>query len=389
MVGGAAIVALWSVLNVLSATTEAPQISHPVTDLAGVLSPDEEERIARELVSHREATGVQLAVLIVDSTKPRSIDDYAQAVFDRWGGGSKERDDGALFVLAISDRRSRLHLGYGLEAVIPDAVAKRMLDDLRPWLVRKSYAKATERLVMSVRARTDHLSPGDPIAPPFGARAWLCVVIVAVAIGLGIGWAIAFKRGWRAYKRHRKGSGHKAKKWWARFGIACAFLARQRPVQAALGALVLVQLLLAQVVSGGHGYIAPYSLLFWNFVVAGWLIAGTPKVVSIPVGIFAGGVLVLGLVGSGQPPYADVSSLYETVLAALGLFWGANIIFVPAIAGGLSGGGGGSYSSSYSSSSSSYSYSSSSSSSSGSSYSSSSYSGGGGSSGGGGASSSW
>ncbi len=382
----AATLVLWSALNVLSATAAVPQIAHPVTDVAGVLSPADEEPIARVLVQHREATGVQLAVLIVDSTKPQSIDDYAQAVFDRWGGGSKERDDGALFVLALSDRRSRLHLGYGLEAVIPDAVAKRMLDDLRPWLVAKDYAGATRKLVRSVKARTEHLSPGDPIAPPFGARAWLSAVIVALAIGLGIYWAIAFMRGWRAYKRHPKGRLHVKKKWWARFGIACAFLVRQRPVYIALGALLLAQLVLALAVSSGHGYIAPYSLLYWNFVIAGWLIRGTPKVVSIPVGIFAGGILVLALVGVGRPPYADASVLFETVLGALGLFWGANIIIIPGIAGGMSGGGGGSYSSSYSSSSSSYSYSSSSSSSS---YSSSSYSGGGGSSGGGGASSSW
>src|SRR5690606_9710695 len=112
-------------------------------DLAGVLRPQAEEEIARELVQHRDATGVQLAVLIVDTTHGRDIADYAQAVFDRWGGGSKERDDGALFVLAITDRRSRLHLGYGLEPVISDAMAKRMLDELRPLLVARDYENAT------------------------------------------------------------------------------------------------------------------------------------------------------------------------------------------------------------------------------------------------------
>src|SRR5690606_35557057 len=111
VVGGAgmvaAVLALWAALNVLSANPpEELQIEHPVTDLAGVLRPQAEEEIARELVQHRDATGVQLAVLIVDTTHGRDIADYAQAVFDRWGGGSKERDDGALFVLAITDRRS-------------------------------------------------------------------------------------------------------------------------------------------------------------------------------------------------------------------------------------------------------------------------------------------
>lgn len=384
MVGGAAILALWSVLRVVAAPADVPQISHPVTDLAGVLSPQEEEEVAKELVEHREATGVQLAVLIVDSTKPRSIDDYAQVVFDRWGGGSKDRDDGALFVLAISDRRNRLHLGYGLEALIPDAVAKRMLDDLRPSLVAGKYAQATRELVRAVRMRTDHLSPGEPIAPPFGTRAWLFGAVVVVAICLGIGWAIAFGRGWRAYKREPKSKGHKRRKWTRRFRFACMFLAKQRPVQVALGIVVLGQLVLALILSSGHGYLTVYSLLYWSFILAGWLIGGAPKLISIPVGFTAGGVLVFAALAATQPPLGDVSAISERLLAVVGLFWLSNIILVPGIMGGSAGGGGGgSYSSSYSSSSySSSSYSSSS-------YSSSSYSGGGGSSGGGGASSSW
>ncbi|HEY5920985.1 MAG TPA: TPM domain-containing protein [Kofleriaceae bacterium] len=366
-----AIVAMWSVLNL---TALVPSIDRPVTDLADVLPAQAEEDIARELIHHRDATGVQLAVLIVDTTHGRDIADYAQAVFDRWGGGSKERNDGALFVLATSDRRSRLHLGYGLEPVIPDAMAKRMLDELRPALRDRDYAGATLELVRGVREHTEHLSPGEPIAPPLGALRWLWLVVLLVGIGTGIAWARAFRHAWRGYKSKPKGKDHKKKKWFVRIGLACVGLARERRLQLALGGVLLGQLLLWLVFS--RGYVGPYSLVYWNFLIVGWLIGGTPKIVSIPVGVLTiltfGACVLIAL--SDAPSFADPHVLFGHVMAVTGIFWLANVVVVPGIAGG--GGGGGSYSSrSYSSSSSSYS--------------SSSYSGGGGSSGGGGASSSW
>src|SRR5690606_8884874 len=114
--------------------SSVPEIDRPVVDLAGVIDPAQEEVVAERLVRHREATGVQMAVLVVQSTAPLEVSDYAQAVFEDWGGGSAERDDGALFVLAIGDRRNRLHLGYGLEPLVSDAASQEMLDDLRPSL---------------------------------------------------------------------------------------------------------------------------------------------------------------------------------------------------------------------------------------------------------------
>lgn len=390
---GIAVFALCSALNVLAAAaTDVPQIEHPVTDLAGALSPDAEETIARELVEHQRATGVQLAVLLVDTTHGRDISDYAQAVFTRWGGGSRARNDGALFVLAIADRRSRLQLGYGLEPLIPDAVAKRMLDDLRPSLISQDYARATLQLVHAVRKRTDHLTPGDPLEPPLGSWRWMWLVVIAFGIALGIAWAFGFRRGWRAYDAHPQASGYHRKPRSERFATACAFLIRQRPVQIALGAVVLAQVALVYTLSAGHGYVTPYTITFWHFLLVGWLLSALPWMATIVMGVIIGafGIPIAVAVTTMNASYGEPADVYGPVGALAGAFWVFGLMIIPA-ALSKGGGGGSGYSSSYSyssdsSSSSSYSYSSSSSSSS---YSSSDYSGGGGSSGGGGASSSW
>jgi uncharacterized protein len=382
LVAAAALLASWLSM---SAAIEVPAIEHPVTDLAGVLSPAEEESIARELVEHRAATGVQLAVLVLDSTHPDDIADFAQRVFTAWGGGSAERDDGALFVLAIADRRSRLHLGYGLEPVVPDAAAQRMLDALRPSLQDSRYADATHALVSDFRTRTAHLQPGGPLALPLGAIPWLWLVVLAIGLAAGVAWGIVFRRGLAAYAREAgtTRSAHRRLPWTTRARLALAGVLRRREVRIVGGVIAGAQLLVIACFFEGRGFASAYSLVLWAFVLAGWLVGGTPRPVAIPTGLAVLAALLVAM-GVLDPAalHADgaaVLSAAAPALATLGIFGVVAVWTTVSVAYGE--GSSSSYSSSSSSSSSSYSSSTS--------YSSSSYSGGGGSSGGGGASSSW
>ncbi len=147
-----------------AARPEVPEILAPVTDLAGVLPESAEAQISGRLQEHREATGVQIAVLTVRTTGRVPIEDYALLVAMQWGGGSKEADDGALYVLAVDDRQMRLELGYGLEAKIPDAQARRLLDAAIPHLRREDYATATHTVVEGVVGMTGGTSrASEPI----------------------------------------------------------------------------------------------------------------------------------------------------------------------------------------------------------------------------------
>lgn len=360
------------VVAVALALAPPPEIARPVTDLAGVLAPGHEEAIARELVELRAATGVQLAVLIVDTTHGQDLADFAQATFDRWGGGTAERDDGALFVLAVADRRNRLHVGYGLEAIIPDVTARHMLDALRPRLRDGDYAGATLQLVRDVRARTAHIVPGAPIRPRLGAHPWVWVIVALLGLGGGVAWGRGFRRWWRARR-------------------AAGSFARDRRLQRVAAALVAVQLAVLWAFDLGGGFAAVYSLILWLFVPVGWLVGGARRGYAIAVGILAGGVLAVATAAALRlPPHGDggaalaAAAPYLIVLAVLLFFMLFAVVGAGAAEGsGSSAGSSSSNASAYAGSSSSYSSSSSSD------HSSSSWSGGGGSSGGGGASSSW
>jgi uncharacterized protein len=243
----------------LVALSGVPDIDRPVVDLANAIEPDDEEAIARRLVLHREATGVQLAVLIVSSTDPLEIFDYSQQVFDHWGGGSAERDDGALFVLAIDDRQNRLHLGYGLEPVIPDILARAMLDDLRPALQRGAYAEATTRLVDAVVDRTAHLRPGEPVISPRGDSHVLWIVVGTLALVLGFAWGWALRRASAQRAPDRRSSSR-----WRK-------LASDRVGRAVMVAIVASAAAFALVFGDAMGYRLAYAFAAGLYFGLGWL----------------------------------------------------------------------------------------------------------------------
>ena len=97
-----------------------------IADMAGVLPAEERARISALLQKLNQDKGSQLGVVIVDTTDPEAIEDFAQRVFVGWKLGRKNVDDGVLLVLAVknSQRRMCIQVGYGLEGAITDAAAE-------------------------------------------------------------------------------------------------------------------------------------------------------------------------------------------------------------------------------------------------------------------------
>ena len=96
--------------------------------------------------------GTQIAVLIVPTTKPEEIEQYATRVFDTWKIGRKNVDDGVLLLWAKDDRRIRIEVGRGLEGPIPDVLASRIINDtMRPLFRSEAWYegldKATDQLI--------------------------------------------------------------------------------------------------------------------------------------------------------------------------------------------------------------------------------------------------
>ncbi len=100
-----------------------------VTDLTGTLSSVQQRSLSDKLAALEADKGSQIAVLLVPTTQPETVEQYALRVAERWKLGRKGIDDGALLLVAKSDRSVRIEVGYGLEGVIPDAVANRVIEE--------------------------------------------------------------------------------------------------------------------------------------------------------------------------------------------------------------------------------------------------------------------
>jgi uncharacterized protein len=104
-----------------------PELSRRVTDLTGTLNAEQVNSLENKLAAFEAQKGSQIAVLIVPTTQPKDIAEFGIEVADLWQIGRKGVDDGVILIVAKDDRKMRLEVGYGLEGVIPDAVAKRVI----------------------------------------------------------------------------------------------------------------------------------------------------------------------------------------------------------------------------------------------------------------------
>ena len=105
-----------------------------VSDFAGVIDAPGRTAIEAYASSVQKATGAELAFVMVRSLEGEPIEDVANDLFHAWGIGKKGEDNGALVLISIADRKSRLEVGGGLGGAVPDGMAGLLLDDMRPAL---------------------------------------------------------------------------------------------------------------------------------------------------------------------------------------------------------------------------------------------------------------
>src|SRR6185312_11155723 len=87
------------------------------------------ETLNQQIHSFEQRKGSQIAILIVPTTQPETIEQYSIAVADAWKIGRKKIDDGALLVIAKNDYKLRIEVGYGLEGALTDVTARRIIDE--------------------------------------------------------------------------------------------------------------------------------------------------------------------------------------------------------------------------------------------------------------------
>lgn len=158
-----ALIALLLSATLSVAEVAVPSLQSRVTDLTRTLSATEAAQLEQKLAAFEAKKGSQIAVLIIPATQPETIEQYSIRVVDAWKLGRKRVDDGALLIIAKQDRTVRIEVGYGLEGALPDAIAKRIVDEIIvPRFKQGDFAGGINAGVERMMA----VIAGEPLPPP-------------------------------------------------------------------------------------------------------------------------------------------------------------------------------------------------------------------------------
>ena len=151
-----------------------------VNDYARALDDAGKAAIEGRLAAFESETSNQVVVALIPSLDGLAIEDVAARVVETWGLGQKDKNNGVLLLVAMSDRRARIEVGYGLEDRLTDALSRRILEDrLFPAFRTGDYAGG----VLATCDGIIEATRGAYVAPPRKRKAaGLLPVIVPLAI---------------------------------------------------------------------------------------------------------------------------------------------------------------------------------------------------------------
>lgn len=136
-----------------------------VNDFAKVLSSDFSQKLNNKLLDYKNKTTNEVAIVTVDTTGSQSVEEYSGGIFNQWGIGKKEKDNGVLMFFAMKDHKMRIEVGRGLEGELTDIESAHILNDVvRPEFKQQHFEdginKGVDALISSLAVSSATMVPG-------------------------------------------------------------------------------------------------------------------------------------------------------------------------------------------------------------------------------------
>lgn len=152
----------------LSIAREIPTLTGPVVDELNVIRPEVKASIENALRNFKTTEGIQFQVLLVDNLDGDVIENFAIKVAEKWKIGDEKSDKGAIFILALKERKLRIEVGQGLEGDLTDLQSKRIIKEVGPYFKNQDYESGVV-LTLSLMAKATHkelvFSEGTTVSP--------------------------------------------------------------------------------------------------------------------------------------------------------------------------------------------------------------------------------
>ena len=159
-----------------------------VNDYTHTLSQADVAQLEQKLVAFDDSTSIQVAVVMIKSLDGYDINDYGYRLGRAWGIGGKDKNTGILLLTSIGDRKVTIQTGYGMEGALPDAIAKRIIEnEIKPFYKTGDYAsglKAGTDAIISYTNGEDKNPAPKKSGKKTGLPVGLIVVIAIVIISL-------------------------------------------------------------------------------------------------------------------------------------------------------------------------------------------------------------
>lgn len=166
-----------------------PALTGHIIDQTGTLTTEQKATLEQTLAAFEARKGSQLAVLMVASTTPEEIEQFALRVAEKWKLGRKKVDDGVILVVARNDRALRIEVGYGLEGALTDLTSKRIINEavLPRFKQQDFYGGITAGVDQIIRVVDGEPLPAANRAPAasFGNVGQYAPIVFILALALG------------------------------------------------------------------------------------------------------------------------------------------------------------------------------------------------------------
>ncbi|HCN82927.1 MAG TPA: methanol dehydrogenase [Sphingobacteriaceae bacterium] len=199
-----------------SAQTFPEKPSTLVNDYTNTLSADQVSQLEHKLVAFDDSTSTQIAVVIIKSLDGNDIADYASRLGEKWGVGRDKKNNGVMLLVALDDHKVTIQTGYGVEGALPDAIARRIIEnEITPGFKNGDYYagldKGTDAIISYTKGEYKNEEPkqrGGKKGIPFGLIFLIIVVIIISISRRGGGGSSVI------------GSGGASPLWWMLMGSA-------------------------------------------------------------------------------------------------------------------------------------------------------------------------
>lgn len=192
--------------TVLAQIPDKPDPPRLVNDFAQMLSPQQIQQLEQQLVALDDSTGNQIAIVTVTTLGDYEVADFSEQLFQKWGIGQKNKNNGLLILISKNEHKSHIEVGYGLEGAVPDVVCKRILqDEMKPLFKKGQFyeglsraANILSKLASGEYKTSDYTDANRPAkqsgkkSSPFSSIIGIIILIIVIRVLMKNPWLLLF-----------------------------------------------------------------------------------------------------------------------------------------------------------------------------------------------------